>query len=83
MTDMVERYEDMSPSGRLRLHEQDDGDVIIEIVPDPHDAKHYTKSVEFCMPYTGGGKSFHTHKALLELKRAIERDNTDRPQHRD
>ena len=32
---MVERYEDMSPLGRLRVYKQDDGDLIVEIVPDP------------------------------------------------
>jgi hypothetical protein len=32
----AERFEDMSPRGRLRVLQQDDGDIIVEVVEDPH-----------------------------------------------
>lgn len=83
----VQRYEDMSPKGCLRLFRQNDGDIIVCVVPDPHDCERrnlppFGIGVEFC-EFGGGGHSPHTRKALLALWDAIERDNTENPQYRD
>lgn len=79
----VMRYEDMSPQGRLSLHRQDDGDVIVSVMPDHEKySRRAPSSVEFCIPYSGGGQSKHTHKALVALMVAIECDNAERPQKR-
>ncbi len=47
------RYEDMSPDGRLDVLVQEDGDVIVQIVPESKSQKPPV-SVEFCI-YSGGG----------------------------
>lgn len=73
--EMDERFEDMSQLGRLRVLWDDDGDVIVAIVPDPKERDN--GSVEFCIPGSGGGQSTHTHKALIELLKAIKRDNEE------
>lgn len=72
MTQIVDRLESMSPSGFLRLFIQDDWDVVLQIQQD--DGEH--ASVEFCT-YAGGGGSPRTHKALLDLARAMAEDNAD------
>lgn len=73
----VERNEDMSPNGRLTVIQQDDGDVIVGIVPNSmEDARrHYVQSVEFCSVGSGGGRSPRTLEALRALMDAIEADN--------
>lgn len=77
---VAERFEDMSPLGRLRVFWDDDGDVIVAIVPDPNESD--PNSVEFCIPGSGGGQSTHTHRALIELVKAMERDNDEKEQWR-
>jgi hypothetical protein len=79
MSELVERYEDMSPLGRLRLYKQDDGDMIVAIIPDP-DCPSGHDSVEFCSCGSGGGQSPKTLQALYALMAAIEADNADRKQ---
>ena len=82
---VVERFEDMSPNGKLRLYQQPDGDIIVGIIPDP-DQEDYTKlfpSVEFCNTCMGGGQSPHVLQALRNLINAIELDNKEKPQHRE
>jgi len=84
----IQRFEDMSPGGCLRLFRQDDGDIIVCAVPDPEDCKRRHLpfvgiGVEFCVCGGGGGQSPHTRKALLALWEAIERDNTENPQQRE
>jgi hypothetical protein len=74
----VERYEDMSPTGKLILHKQEDGDICISIL----DEKGNFAGVEFCSIGAGGGKSIHTRKALLYLFNAMEKDNKDNPIYR-
>jgi hypothetical protein len=76
---VVERREDMSPVGRLVLILQEDGDVIVVVEPDPD---HGDSSVEFCQPFTGGGRSRHTLAALRKLAEAMERDNAETPIYR-
>jgi hypothetical protein len=77
----VERREDMSPDGRLRLILQPDGDVIVCVVASQEDRLFggLTASVEFCSLGAGGGRSSNTIRALRELAKAMERDNTERP----
>lgn len=78
MAEFVDRLEDMSPKGWLRLCIEDDGDVIIECgqwdesrnLIDP------TASVQFCT-MSGGGRSPRTHKALRDLAVAMAQDNAD------
>lgn len=74
----VERLESMSPNGFLRLHIQEDGDVIITIAEsDQSGGFDAIASVEFCTPFGGGGGSSRTHKALVELAKAMAEDNAD------
>lgn len=78
MSKYVERHEDMSPLGRLRVFQQDDGDMIIAIVPDPNANSWERGSVEFCTK-AGGGRSPRTRKAIQDLMLAIEKDNAENP----
>ncbi len=82
----VQRFEDMSPEGCLRLFRQGDGDIIVCAVPDPEECERrqlppFGIGVEFCT-CGGGGQSPNTRKALLALWEAIEKDNAENPQHR-
>lgn len=79
----VTRWEDMSPAGALRLVQQNDGDIIVQIVnyynaslsPEYREA-----SVEFCT-FAGGGHSPKTLEALRNLMVAINEDNDETEQH--
>lgn len=73
MRDLIERLEDMSPLGKLRLLVQSDGDVIIAIQQDDGTMA----NVEFCAPGAGGGGSPQTWAALREVARAMQLDNAD------
>lgn len=73
MSKVVERLEDMSPQGRLRVCVQSDGDVIICIIEDHGQVS----DVEFCAPGAGGGGSRRTWEALRNLVAAMEADNAD------
>jgi hypothetical protein len=77
----VERYEDMSRLGKLVVLQQNDGDMIVSIIPDPEEPKHLIQSAEFCT-LTGGGQSLNTRKALQNLMEAMEKDNREKPQER-
>lgn len=73
----VDRKEDMSPTGFLRLYMQPDGDVLVSVTAeDMHGNKRGPLCVEFCT-YAGGGRSPRTLKALRELMRAMAEDNAD------
>lgn len=80
----VERVEDMSPDGRLKLFREDDGDIIVSIIPP---SKKLSKEsmwledmqVQFCSLAGGGGRSRHTREALFTLMEAIEKDNAENP----
>lgn len=63
----AERREDMSPTGCLRLHAQDDGDMVLTVT----DERGSTASVEFC---ASGGQSPQTLQALRALSRAMQAD---------
>lgn len=70
------RLEDMSPSGHLRLTLDGDNDICVEVFDPRHEC---FCAVEFCTPGSGGGKSPHTRKALIEVMAAMERDNAESP----
>lgn len=70
----VARLEDMSPDGRLLLHVQRDGDIVLSIIP-AAESRDAWPSVEFC---TSGGKSPRTLHALRALWLAMREDNADR-----
>ena len=78
----VQRFEDMSPRGRLVVHQQDDGDIIIAVYEDPSEPVPSSASVEFCTRFGGGGQSPRTWAALVSLMLAIELDNADSVQAR-
>lgn len=79
MQGMVERNEDMSPDGKLRIIRQNDGDIIIGIIPGFDKDIVFGQSVEFCECGSGGGRSPKTRRALIALMKAMEEDNADRP----
>lgn len=70
---IIERPEDMSQRGKLRLLIQRDGDVIIAV----QDDSGHMLDIEFCTPGTGGGRSPETWKALHILANAMRADNGD------
>lgn len=73
----AERFEDMSPRGRLQVLQQSDGDMIVCIIEDPDSrgcCAGLSASVEFC---TSGGKSPKTLAALRALMEAMAEDNAD------
>lgn len=73
MAKCAERFEDMSERGRLRVWQQDDGDMIVHVIPDPS-TDNRGASVEFCV---SGGRSPRTLEALRQLLVAIHADNCD------
>lgn len=79
MKNLVERIEDMSPTGRLQLFKQPDGDVIIQITTGETEHDFEQASVEFCAIAFGGGRSPHTLEALRKLYDAMELDNKENP----
>lgn len=80
-----ERNEDMSPDARLKLFREEDGDIIVSIIPSTEKLrKNYSfgleaMEVQFCTIGSGGGRSPHTRKALFALMEAIELDNKENP----
>ena len=83
-TEGVKRFEDMSPTGYIRLMRQTDGDVILEVCSTEKfgmdTGKPRSVSIEFC---TSGGQSLNTLLALIDLIEAIKKDNEEREQHRE
>lgn len=78
MNMIVDRKEDMSPEGYLRLIQQEDGDIILGVFEDDGDGKIIAHaSVEFCTCVMGGGLSKLTLKALRNLAKAMAMDNKD------
>ena len=76
----AERFEDMSQRGRLRVIQQDDGDMIVSVIEDPNSFNGGAMAgVEFC---TSGGHSPKTLAALLNLMQAMAEDNAERSSHR-
>lgn len=81
--DRVERIGDMHPNRALRILQQSGGDIILSIVQDGYsvgdidigNVNDRSAQVEFCV---SGGKSRHTHAALLGLMEAMKRDAVER-----
>lgn len=72
---IAERFEDMSPRGRLRVLQQDDGDMSVAVIEDLQSGSlcaGLMASVEFC---NSGGKSPRTLDALRALMMAMAEDN--------
>jgi hypothetical protein len=76
----VSRKEDMSPRGQLRIFTDNEGDIHVSVFSDDGSGRIETmSSVEFCTCGIGGGQSPETRKALIELSKAMEMDNKNRP----
>ena len=69
-----ERHDDMN-QGRLRLILDGDSDVSIAVIT--HEGE--MADVEFCTPFSGGGRSPKVREALLNLCRAIQIGNVTNP----
>ena len=81
----VERFDDMSARGRLTLIQQDDGDIVVGLIPssrEEFEQKGMMQSAEFCTIGAGGGQSPRTLQALRALMDAIDQDNRELPQQR-
>jgi len=92
--DIVSRIGDMDPQLAIALYRQPDGDVILSVglagrmgvldfepadnspILSGREGLETRSSVEFC---TSGGRSPHTHRALVALMDAIRKDNEERP----
>ncbi|MDH0609818.1 hypothetical protein N5D28_13125 [Stutzerimonas stutzeri] len=74
LCEFFERREDMG-SGRLRLILDGDSDVCVAVISDEGDIA----DVEFCVPFSGGGRSPKVRQALLDLCRAIRDENASNP----
>jgi hypothetical protein len=72
--EFFERREDMG-KGRLRLILDGDSDVCVAVISDDGDMA----DVEFCVPFSGGGRSPRVREALLDLCRAIRDENATNP----
>ncbi|MCH0726185.1 hypothetical protein K9U74_33655, partial [Pseudomonas aeruginosa] len=68
--EFFERREDMG-KGRLRLILDGDSDVCVAVISDEGEMA----DVEFCVPFSGGGRSPKVREALLNLCRAIREEN--------
>lgn len=69
-----ERQDDMG-QGRLRLILDGDSDVSIAVISTEGEMS----DVEFCTPFSGGGRSPKVREALLNLARAIRDENVTNP----
>jgi len=66
--------------------QQEDGDIIVGIIPSSMEDFHQkglVQTAEFCTIGSGGGQSPRTLQALRALMDAIEQDNRTLPQHRE
>ena len=78
MSELLRRYEDMSPDGQLQILIQSDGDAVISIFAKDSGGEFRWIDVEFCT-YNGGGKSPNTLRALIALHAAVKLDNEQEP----
>jgi len=75
MTREIARKCDMGSGMKMQLFIEEDGDVIVTVLPQDH--RITTKSVEFC---ASGTQSPATTTALHALYKAMKQDEADRPQ---
>lgn len=71
MKNPVERVGDMGEGLKLQLLKEDDGDIIVSVIPKDHK---FGDGVQFCTPGSGGGKSPKTWNALLDLFKAMQEE---------
>ena len=76
MTRRIARKCDMGSGLKLELLLQDDGDVIVQVMPDQHCLS--SMAIEFC---NSGTQSRRTTAALHDLYKAMQADEADRPHH--
>ena len=69
----TERVGDMGEGLKLQLFREDDGDIIVSVLPEKHKFS-MNGGVQFCTAGSGGGRSEHTHAALVQLMVAMEKD---------
>ncbi|WP_372986984.1 hypothetical protein [Marinobacter sp.] len=74
MAKAIARICDMRDGKALQLFVEDDGDVIVSVIPE---GGIYSKGVQFCM---SGSQSRRTVMALHELFEAMQEDEKDLPQ---
>lgn len=75
MTDRTQsRIGDMGEGLKLQLHIEEDGDIIVCIMPKDHRIPHETAELQFC---ASGGKSPKTLMALHKLYHAMQEDLND------
>jgi hypothetical protein len=75
----TERVGDMGGLTRLVIYREPDGDIVVQVIV--HDERGFKQAdVEFCTPWAGGGKSRETYHSLLELVKAMQKDNEEHPQ---
>ena len=75
----TERVGDMGGLTRLVICREPDGDIVVQVIV--YDERGFkTADVEFCTPWAGGGKSRETYFSLLEVMKAMEKDNQEQPQ---
>jgi len=72
--EFFDRPDDMG-LGRLRLILDGDSDVSIAVITNEGEMA----DVEFCTPFSGGGRSPKVREALLNLARAIRDENATNP----
>nr|WP_255255443.1 hypothetical protein [Pseudomonas fluorescens]CEK42306.1 hypothetical protein PQBR57_0353 [Pseudomonas fluorescens SBW25] len=72
--EFFDRDDDMG-QGKLRLILDGDSDVCVAVIN--HDGT--MADVEFCTPFSGGGRSPKVREALLNLARAIRDENESNP----
>lgn len=72
------RMGDMDCTSALCVYMQEDGDLVVWLGA-PHFPNDEVKEVEFCTVGSGGGRSDHTRKALIDLILAIQKDNEENP----
>lgn len=70
----VARLGDMDTTTALRVGLDGDGDVYLSTTDNASG-----NGIEFCTTGSGGGKSSHTHQALVALMVAMEADNAQDP----
>lgn len=69
----AERKEDMSQCGRLCVTQDNEGDMLVTVIPCiKKDPDLLMVTVEFC---ASGGKSPRTRAALYELMKAMQEDS--------
>ena len=71
-SDQVSRVGDMGEPYKLQLTREDDGDIIVSILPIGH--KWSDVAVQFCCGPGGGGRSYRTGLALSKLFEAMQAD---------